>query len=994
MADPIESIPIPTNPPAKSGATQGAVAGIAAIIAACDAAGLKSKYAKCALLGVAGVESKWLYSALEDHTYSTKGIRGTWPRIKQPDAEHWNNKPNQYSRVEFFGFIYGTSKNKPASIGNYHGRGFIQITFPEAYKAIGDKLGLDLVGNPDLVASSAEIGGKVMVEFVKWKMKDWETRQWNPGFFDYLLSKVGGDANGWPVKRKYYEYFLGGKSDSPPTNKDPASTTVDKTPRQIEMADPNKREAYTEDRSANFNTDGFTDPEGKYPLRDFMNEPDTNRLARGITEGTHVKFKDISRKRDIPIANMAGGGGEEGTWDQPECAYNTVYPYNKVFESEAGHVLEFDDSPDGERVNIYHSKGTFIEIDPNGSQINYIVGDGFYITENNGNIYINGTCNLTVASELNILCQGNANIEVNGTADVVVHDDLNIGVAKDLNIAVGGDYNVLVEGNYNVEVAKTSNTRSIGTMSIESTDILKLKTLKTISMEGGDTASTAETLMKMSSSFKLETPADFQIKANTFTLDIATDTKIRTKTLLVEVEDTTKIKTKSLQLDSTKTIDIKTEKFQLDGSISTDILTGMFNTTTTAGVLQLNSVGTAVINASGLISATAGIINLNSGAIPPVIIEPIEPIEDKVDPLALLGAPKVPVDFAGAPVKDRKEEQVLVDTVLNPAGEYNLNTLPKSVIEHALTGLPYIGDALSSFVGGVAPNIYDVKYTGAPIESKTSLPASGASVSPYSKLQVPPVVGSNKQPQDNLKTPERHSEATSKYETEADWASSGGQKLENKISSTSDYEHNHVEPTAEDSSSPTGGVSGGTDISQDKLTDINGRDDFPLSYPLSKHFTLGMLCKDGNLQEQTIGGTLYTKANIVANLSELCENLLEKIYDELGPCQGGGSGATWRISDGFRPNNRANSKGSKTSHHLKGRAADIQLVTPNKIPDLYDLCVKLEKILPYQECFMEYAKGGRSRWIHLAYDKNNSAKEVTTQVEWKKKSNKIEKLYS
>jgi predicted chitinase len=968
MADPIESIPIPSTPPTSSGATQGAVAGIAAIIAACDAAGLKSKYAKCALLGVAGVESKWLYSALEDHTYSTKGIRGTWPRIKQPDAEHWNNKPNQYSRVEFFGFIYGTSKNKPASIGNYHGRGFIQITFPEAYKAIGDKLGIDLVGNPDLVASSADIGGKVMVEFVKWKMKDWETRQWSSGFFDYLLSKVGGDANGWPVKRKYYEYFLGGKSDSPPTNKDPSSTSVNKTAREIDLSNPNKREAYTEDRSANFNTEGFTDPEGKYPLRDFMNEPDTNRLARGIIDGTHVKFKDITRKLDIPIANMAGGTGEQGTWDQPECAYNTVYPFNKVFESEAGHVLEFDDSPDGERVNIYHSKGTFIEIDPNGSQINYIVGDGFYITENNGNVFINGTCNITVASELNILCQGNANIEVNGTADVVIHDDLNIGVAKDLNIAVGGDYNVLVEGNYNVEVAKTSNTRSIGTMSIESTDALKLKTAKTMSMEGGDTASTAETLMKMSSSFKLETPADFQIKAKTFTLDIEDSTEIKTKTFLLQTEETTKI---------------KTDMFQLDGTTSTDILTGMFNTTTTMGILQLNSTGTAIINANATLSATAGFIDLNGTAIPPT---PITAISDKVEPLVLLGAPKVPVDFAGDPVKDRKEEQVLVDTVLNPAGEYNPNTLSKSIIEYALTGIP--------FVGGIAPDIYDVKYTGAPIENKTSLTSSGASVSPYSKLQVPPSVGSNKPPQNNLKTPERHSESTSKYETEADWASSGGQKLEHKISSTSDYEHNHVDPTAEDSTTPSGGKSGGTDISQDKLNDINGRGDFPLSYPLSKHFTLGMLCKDGNLQEQTIAGTLYTKANIVANLSELCENLLEKIYDELGPCQGGGNGATWRISDGFRPNNRANSKGSKTSHHLKGRAADIQLVTPNKISDLYDLCVKLEKILPYQECFMEYANGGKSRWIHLAYDKNNSSKEVTTQVEWKKKSNKIEKLFS
>ena len=976
MADPIESIPIPTTPPASAGATQGAVAGIAAIIAACDAGGLKSKYAKCALLGIAGVESKWLYSALEDHTYGTKGIKGTWPRITDADAIKWNNKPNtNHSRVEFFGFIYGTSKGKPASIGNYHGRGFIQVTFPEAYEAIGKKLGTDLVANPDLMVQSPEFGGKVMVEYVKWKVKDWETKQWNPGFFEYLLSKVGGDANGWVKKRKYYEYFLGGKSDAPPTNKDPASTTIDKTPKQIEAAPANKKEAYTEDRTANFNADGFTDPEGKYPLRDFMNEPDTNRLARGIMDGTHIKFKDNSRKTDIPIANLAGGTGEQGTWDQPQSAYNTVYPFNKVFESEAGHVLEFDDSPDGERINLYHSKGTFIEIDPNGSQINYIVGDGFYITENNGNVFINGTCNITVASELNILCQGNANIEVNGTADVVIHDDLNIGVAKDLNIAVGGDYNLLVEGNYNVEVAKTSNTRSVGTMSIESTDILKLKTLKTISMEGGDTASTAETLMKMSSSFKLETPADFQIKANTFTLDVATDTKIRTKTFLMETEETTKI---------------KTDSFQLDAKTDTKILTGTFNTTTNTGVLQLNSNTTAVINAIGLISNTAPIINLNSGVIPPTTIDPIE---DKVEPLALLGAPKVPVDFKGAIVKDRKEEQVLVDTVLNPAGIFNPNTLSKTILDSVLGGIPLVGDILSSF-GGIVPDIYDVKYTGTPIENKTSLTSTGASVSPYSKLQIPPVIGSNKPPQNNLTTPERHSESTSKYETEADWASVGGQKLEHKISSTSEYENTHVEPTAEESSAPSGGKSGGTDISQDKLTDINGRDDFPLSYPLSKHFTLGMLCKDGNLQEQTIAGTLYTKANIVANLSELCENLLEKIYDELGPCQGGGSGATWRISDGFRPNNRANSKGSKTSHHLKGRAADIQLLTPNKIPDLYDLCVKLEKILPYQECFMEYANNGRSRWIHLAYDKNNSAKEVTTQVEWKKKSNKIEKLYT
>lgn len=963
MADPIESIPIPDTPPPKSGATQGSIAGIAAIKKACAAAGIDSKYAICSILGIAGTESKWMFSAEEGMNYSQKTLlSGMFSNVSQADAEKWYNAGRRgIPRVEFFGWLYGTRlPGGLPSAGNYYGRGFIQLTNLDGYKQVGKSLGIDLVKTPDLVRQDADFGAKVVVEFFKWKMPNLLKDQYSPGFFEKALGAVRGAKSGWPEKRKYYEYFLGGKSAAAPTNKDATATTVNKTPTEIASAPANKRDAYTEDRSANFSTEGFTDPEGKYPLRDFMNEPDTNRLARGVIDGTHINFKDSSRKTGIPIANTSG------TYDQPKSAYNTVYPYNKVFESESGHVLEFDDSPEGERVNLYHSKGTFIEIDPNGSQINYIVGDGFYITEQNGNIFINGTCNVTSSGPMNILCKGDANIEVEGQVDAVFHNNVNMGVALDLNIAVGGDYNLKVEGNYNAEIGKTSNTRSIGTMSIEATDALKLKTAKSISMEGGDTASTAETLMKMSSSFKLETPADFQIKAKNFTLDIEEATEIKTKTLLVEVEDTTKIKTKSFQLDTTN---------------ETNILTGMFNTTTKLGVLQLNSMGTAVINAVGLISGTAPKIDLNGAVIPPTVIQPIT---DIVEPLELLGAPKVPVDFKGDAVEGRKEEQVLVDTTLNPAGEYNPNTLSENVINSVLNNIPIIG--------GVTPNVYDTKYSESNIETKTTLSTAGASTT--NRLVVPPVDYANQPGQENLVPPERHSETTSKYETEEDWASVGGQKLENKISSTSDYEHNHVDPTTEESTSPSGGKAGGTPISSEKLSEINSMEDFPLNYRLSEHFTLGMLCKDGNLQEQTVGGKLYTKSEIVANLTNLCVNILEPIYNEIGVCQGGGSGATWRISDGFRPNNRANSNGSKTSHHLKGRAVDIQLVAPNKIPDLYDLCVKLEKMLPYQECFMEYAKDGASRWIHLAYDVNNSSKEVTTQVEWKRRSNKIEKLYS
>ena len=39
-----------------------------------------------------------------------------------------------------------------------------------------------------------------------------------------------------------------------------------------------------------------------------------------------------------------------------------VYPYNKVHQSESGHVFEVDDTLGKERINVHHRSGTFHEI--------------------------------------------------------------------------------------------------------------------------------------------------------------------------------------------------------------------------------------------------------------------------------------------------------------------------------------------------------------------------------------------------------------------------------------------------------------------------------------------------------------------------------------------------------------------------------------------------------------------------------------------------------
>lgn len=951
MADAIEKTPIPDTPPTEAKATQGSMRGIAALKKACIEGGLTSKYAQCAMLGIVGVESVWI-PVQEGMNYSKKTLlSGLFSNVSEADAEKWYNAGKRgIPRIEFFGWLYGTRlpAGTPAA-GNYYGRGFIQLTGLDNYKKAKEKTGLDLVNNPDIMVGSddatMEICAKIAVEFFKWRIPNWNTEQHLPSFIFKALRAVNpGDKKGsdhYNKKVRYYEYFLGGKAADAPTNKDPTNTTVNKTRAEIDAAPVNKKEAYSEDRSANFSTEGFTDPEGKYPLRDYMNEPDTNRLARGIIDGTNIKYKDATRKTDIPLANTTG------TYDQPLSAYNTIYPFNKVFESEGGHVLEFDDSPEGERINLYHRKGTFIEIDPNGSQVNYIVGDGYYITENNGNIFINGTCNVTCSGPMNILCQGNANLEVKGQVDAVFHNVVNMGVAKDFNLAIGGDYNILVEGNYNLEVGKTSNTRAIGTMSIESTDALKLKTAKTISMEGGDTASTAETLMKMSSSFKLETPADFQIKAKTFTLDIETDTKIKTNTFLLETEETSEIKT------------------------------GTFKTETLTGDLELKSFSNINMTANVDLAASA-LIKVDLNPVVPVVISAIS---NKVESLALLGSPKVPVDFAGNPVKDRQEEPVLVDTVLNPAGEYNPNTLSKNIIDSVLDSIPLVGDILSSF-GGVTPNVYDKKYADTPVESKTSLAAANSATT--NRLVVPPIESAYNEGHANLVPPERHSDASYKYETEEDWNTPSGQKAANAMTTTSDYEYNHKLPgDPQEASAMTGGSSSVVAISDEKREDIKNRTDFPANYPLSEHFTLGMfvhsqgtVLRDTTLTAGQSGsrGGHYTKQDIVANLAALCENVMEPIYKELGPCLQMGGGATWKINSGLR--------NEKTgSDHNKGMACDFRLYPGRDTNELYDLVVKLEKILPYHQIIFEYRDNGRSNWIHVSFSSEGRQARAFTMID-------------
>lgn len=196
---------------------------------------------------------------------------------------------------------------------------------------------------------------------------------------------------------------------------------------------------------------GFKDPKGKYPL--YINEPDTNKLARHEDiKKTIVYKKELAREKDVLTAD-----GKK--WNQSPIPYNAEYPFNHVFQSESGHVMEFDDTQNSERIHIYHKAGTFTEIDANGTQVNRIVGDQYEILERNGHVLIKGALNVTIDGDSNVLVKNAMNVDVQG--------DVNMNVSGDMNVAVNGNYNVKASS-INLESTGETNIYAAGKANMQS----------------------------------------------------------------------------------------------------------------------------------------------------------------------------------------------------------------------------------------------------------------------------------------------------------------------------------------------------------------------------------------------------------------------------------------------------------------------------------------------------------------------------------------------
>lgn len=128
-----------------------------------------------------------------------------------------------------------------------------------------------------------------------------------------------------------------------------------------------------------------------------------------------------------------------------------------------------------------------------------------------------------------------------------------------------------------------------------------------------------------------------------------------------------------------------------------------------------------------------------------------------------------------------------------------------------------------------------------------------------------------------------------------------------------------------------------------------------------KYFTIAELCKSETADQ--LGIDNRCKKEHVANMTALVNNVLDPLREAYGK--------PIRVNSGFRcPALNKAVKGSDTSDHMTGRAADITGGSPKENKKLFYMIQSLG--LPFKQLIDEK----NFSWIHVSYDDGNIKKQV------------------
>jgi putative chitinase len=168
------------------------------------------------LLGQAHHESGGFKQLYENLNYSAQSLANTWPTRYAVDSKAKDKVPNDLAKK---------LQRKPEAIANncyanrigngnetsgdgwlYRGRGYLQTTGKDNYKALGNYLKIDLIKNPDLVATMYPLASAAFffMNNVKWTLCDQGTDAMT---IERITRKVNGGLHGLDERIKHTQLY-------------------------------------------------------------------------------------------------------------------------------------------------------------------------------------------------------------------------------------------------------------------------------------------------------------------------------------------------------------------------------------------------------------------------------------------------------------------------------------------------------------------------------------------------------------------------------------------------------------------------------------------------------------------------------------------------------------------------------------------------------------------------------------------------------------------
>lgn len=339
---------------------------------------------------------------------------------------------------------------------------------------------------------------------------------------------------------------------------------------------------------------GFQDPNKRYPLDDpelsNLGESSINRHARDEKAEEHGTLIEKRLNKDALGTIVSAKGSKVPSvlpdkqdsyytpteWVEPHPRFGgqtplypgdvpqSVYPLNHVWYTEAGHLFEVDDTPSAERIHWFHKKGTFQEVQPDGSRMTKVVGSDYEVVLKDKDLYVKGNVNITVDGDVRMLVKGNKIEEVAGDYFLTVAGDYVKKIGGNEAKEILSDQTVQINGNKRERVSKNKDETTVGNFTETVKGTHKETVIGEVTMINAD-----DTSRTVGKNYKLVTVEKAEVQSGTSQL-FSADT-----TSTVISQGNMKVESKATQTITAPTMDIDANTGTIDytnGSI--DVTTG------------------------------------------------------------------------------------------------------------------------------------------------------------------------------------------------------------------------------------------------------------------------------------------------------------------------------------------------------------------------------------------------------------------------------------